>query len=318
MVSICNTVQNAPIVRMMNSVLVGTMKFTCDQFDEFFNAENPAPTRLASQFVEFKSAYNHLNAAYALTRESLLTNDIFNMEKEGDQLYLAIKETSIAAQRMAAVPARKQAGDRNMFFLKKYRIDKKENMISEWSKLQQMCEEANASAQITADMATLGLTEALGRLTVISVNLRYLLTQRANELPEQQAMKQAREVIYPEYRALIDLLNAYAMVDENVSRYASLIHTLNRNIDYVRIHAMTNGGSSGSSSNGGGSLTPDPSPEGEGNEGGSTTGTGGGTTPDPGTGGGASPDPSQGGGNEGGDNNGGDDDGGNGPIGDAE
>ena len=292
MVQLPNLVQDAPIVRMTNSVLVGTVKFTIDQFDEFFNTGNPAPTRLAAQLTETCTSYNRLNQAYALTRESLLTVDITGLDNEGDQLFLAVKETSEAAQRMTYVPVRKQAGDRNMVFLKKYKINTKENMISEWSKLQQLCEEANASAQITADMATLGLTEVMARLTEIADQLRDLLTQRSNELPAQQAMKQAREAIYPEYRALIDLLNAYAMVDDNVNRFAALIQTLNRNIDYVRVHAMTNGGAT----EGGGTVTPDPSQGGEENGGGTVTpdpGTGGGsnnggggTTPDPGTGGG--------------------------------
>lgn len=38
--------------------------------------ENPAPPRLAAQLVEFRTSYIALNAAYALTRESLITQDI--------------------------------------------------------------------------------------------------------------------------------------------------------------------------------------------------------------------------------------------------
>ena len=304
-------VQDAPIVRMTNSVLVGTVKFTLEQFNAFFNASNPAPARLTGQFASFGTSYDRLNAAYALTRTSLLTGDIANLDSEGDQLYLAVKETSEAAQRMTYVVARKQAGDRNMVFLKKYKINTKENFVSEWSKLQQLTEEANASAQITADMATLGLTEVMARLTDIAAQLREFLTQRNAELPSQKAMQLAREAIYPEYRALIDLLNAFAMVDENVNRYATLIQALNRNIDYVRVHAMTNGGATngssgtGSTDNNQGGATPDPSQGGgTGDNQGGGTGTidvsgGGGTSPTPDSGGTVTPDPSQGGGNGG-------------------
>lgn len=91
MITLSKIVQDAPIVRMTNSVLVCTMKFTRDQFYVFFNTSNPAPVRLAAQLTCFVSAYNSLNAAYALTRKSLLTNDIYNMEREGDHLYLGIK-----------------------------------------------------------------------------------------------------------------------------------------------------------------------------------------------------------------------------------
>lgn len=281
MVQIPTLVQDLPLTRLTNSVLVGTMKFTLDQCGAFFTAQNPAPARLAQQQTDFSAAYGRLNAAYALTRESLLTQDISSLDDEGDQLYLAVKETSLAAQRMTYVQARKQAGDRNVVLLKKYRIDTKENMISEWSKIQQLCEEANASAQITADMATLGLTEVMARLTTIADTLRNKLTERSNELPALKAMKQAREAIYPEYRALIQLLNAFALVNDNVQQYASLISTLNGNIDYVRIHAMKDGGET---LGGGGSSQPD-------NGGGEN---GGGSDPTP------TPDPNSGGGDNGG------------------
>jgi len=298
MIALPILMQDFTVRHLTNSVLVGTMKFTIDQFSAFFTAQNPAPARLAAQQSEFQTAYNRLNAAYALTRTSLLTGDIANLDSEGDQLYLAVKETSEAAQRMTYVAARKQAGDRNMVFLKKYKINTKENFISEWSKMQQLCEEANGSAQITADMATLGLTEVMARLTDIADQLRDFLTQRNAELPSQKAMQQAREAIYPEYRALVDLLNAFAMVDADVTRYATLIQTLDRNIDYVRVHAMTNGGAT-NGSNGEGQPTTDGGQQsgGEGGQqgGGETPVNPGGETPDPGTGGGTTPDPNPGG-----------------------
>lgn len=77
MIQIPEQVKDAPIVRMKNAVLVGTMKFTLDRFDASFDAEeNPAPPRLAAQLAEFRTSYDALNAAYALTRESLITQDI--------------------------------------------------------------------------------------------------------------------------------------------------------------------------------------------------------------------------------------------------
>lgn len=230
-------------MRMQNAVLVGTMKFTLDQFDLFFNTQNPAPTRLAAQLAEFRNSYDGLNAAYALTRESLLTVDISGLDDEGDQLYMGAKDTVEGARRMTYVQARKQAGDRLWIFMKKYDVNVKENMISEWSKLQQMTEEANNSATLTADLATLGLTEMWARLTEIATLLRDKLTERSGELPALQAMKQAREAIYPEYRLLIELLKAYARIDADIHRFDTLVSILNNNLDYVRIHAMKDGGS---------------------------------------------------------------------------
>lgn len=287
-------VQDVPLTRMANSVIVGTMKFTVDQFNTFFNAQNPAPARLAQQLAEFSAAYDNLNASYALTRESLITIDIHGLDEEGDQLFLAVKETTIAAQRMTYLLTKKQAGDRMNIVLKKYSIDVKDNMISEWSKIQQFCEECNASALIAADLITLGLIDVMARLTEIADTLRQRLTERSGEMPALRAMKQARERIAPEYRALIQLLNAFALVDSDTQKYRNLIQTLNGNIDYVRVHAMTDGGStvgnggadagsngsSGSGSSSGGSESGGSSASGSGDSGsGSGSGTGGTTPP---------------------------------------
>lgn len=259
MIQIPEQVKDAPLVRMKNAVLVGTMKFTLDRFDASFDAEeNPAPPRLAAQLAEFRASYDALNTAYALTRESLITQDIAALDEEGDQLYLGLKETVEGARRMTYMPARKEAGDRLMVFLKKYRIDVRENMIEEWSKLEQMTEEADGDVLVRQDIATLGLTDLMTRLTAIAAELRQKMTERSAGLPAQKAMKQAREAVYPEYRALILLLNAFAVTDSEPERYSALISQLNNNIDYVKIHAMTKG--TASEDEGGDEPEPEPTP----------------------------------------------------------
>ena len=274
MIQIPEQVKDAPIVRMKNAVLVGTMKFTLDRFDASFDAEeNPAPPRLAAQLAEFRTSYEALNAAYALTRESLITQDIAALDEEGDQLYLGLKETVEGARRMTYMPARKEAGDRLMVFLKKYRIDVRENMIEEWSKLQQMTEEADGDVLVRQDIATLGLTDLMTRLTAIAAELRQKMTERSAGLPAQKAMKQAREAVYPEYRALILLLNAFAVTDSEPDRYAALIFQLNNNIDYVKIHAMTKGTASEDEGGDEPEPTPTPDPSGGGDDSGGSGGS---------------------------------------------
>lgn len=169
---------------------------------------------------------------------------------------------------MTYMPARKEAGDRLMVFLKKYRIDVRENMIEEWSKLQQMTEEADGDVLVRQDIATLGLTDLMTRLTAIAAELRQKMTERSAGLPAQKAMKQAREAVYPEYRALILLLNAFAVTDSEPDRYAALIFQLNNNIDYVKIHAMTKG--TASEDEGG----DEPEPDGGGDDSGGSGGEG--------------------------------------------
>ena len=97
MVQIPILVKDLPLTRLTNSVLVGTMKFTLDQFNLAFDADHPAPGKLELQLTDYAGAYNGLNEAYALTRESLITVDISALDHEGDQLHLAVKETAEAA-----------------------------------------------------------------------------------------------------------------------------------------------------------------------------------------------------------------------------
>lgn len=70
--------------------------------------------------------------------------------------------------------------------------------------------------------------------------------------------RKVREAVYPEYRALILLLNAFAVTDSEPDRYAALIFQLNNNIDYVKIHAMTKG--TASEDEGGDEPEPQPTP----------------------------------------------------------
>ena len=284
MIQIPELVQDAPLSRMTNAVYVGLMKFTIDQFYLIFPEGSTPPARLGAQLGEAMAAYRRLNDAFALTRESLITQDIYNLDNEGDQLYLGWRETIEGARRMTYLLQRKQAGDRLWVFNKKYKIDVKENMISEWSKIQQMCEEGNASDTISADIATLGLTDMWARLTAIADELREKLTERSMELPSLKVMKQARAEMDPEYKTLIDVLNAYAMTDSDVHRYETLITTLNRNIDYVKIHAITKSKDSDDKDKDDDKPTPKPDEGGDdggGDGGGEGGGDDGGDTPEP-------------------------------------
>ena len=52
--------------------------------------------------------------------------------------------------------------------------------------------------------------------------------------PTKSQMKAACAQMEPEYRWLIQLLNAYALIDQDEQRYQSLIGALNQNIDYLK------------------------------------------------------------------------------------
>ena len=161
----------------------------------------------------------------------------------------------------------------------------------------------NTSAQLTADAETLGLTAALAQLAEKVALVRDLLTQRGLAQAPKGTMKAARAAMEPEYRWLIAILNAAALMSDDEHKFDTLIQTLNQNIDYLKtvVLARQGGGGSSSGGNGGGGGTDD----GGDDQGGGDQGGGGEPIPDdpdPSGGGGEpipdDPDPSGGGGEE--------------------
>lgn len=240
-----------------NSVCVATVKFTLDQLDGTFDADHPAPGKLAPQIEYLRTGYGNMNAAYAEQMKRSETAEIAALDQEGDQLLYGVKGTLEGAIRMTFDQQRLQLAQTLWETYRKYRIDPTENMISEWGKVQQFTEEYLASADLQAAGTALSLDGAIRRLNDIQADIRRLMTERNAQTPEAKAMKNAREAIYPEYRATIQILNAYAIVDANPTRYQTLIRALNGNIDYLRKHAMAKG-SSGDE--------PEPTPDGGGSD----------------------------------------------------
>lgn len=241
MVNIPTLVQDLALTKLTNSVYVGTMKFTIDTVEAFvlsLPSEHPDVEMVAEQLREAKKAYQTLDAAYKLTLRSALTDEIAALDAEGDQVFLAVKEMVAAALRMTFDAEKMRQAQVYSEFLRKYKVNVQENMISEWSKLQQLCEEAASTEALTQAEAALGLTAAMDRLTAIAAQIRQKITQRSGELPEAEQMKKARAAMDPEYKALIVVINSSAVFTTNPA-YNNVIKTLNGNINYVRIHAMS-------------------------------------------------------------------------------
>jgi len=243
------------LTKLTNSVYVGTMKFTIDTVVAFlgeFPSEHPDVVLVTEQLAEMRKAYQTLDAAYALTLRSAVTDEIAALDAEGDQVFLAVKEMVAAAMRLTFDTEKLRHAQVYSEFLKKYKVNVQENMISEWSKIQQLCEEAAASQTLTQAEAALGMTAAMDRLTAIATQIRQKITQRSGELPEAEQMKKARQAMDPEYKALIVVINSSAVFTTNTA-YNNVIKTLNGNINYVRIHAMSKSA---------GGEEPEPAPEG--------------------------------------------------------
>lgn len=267
MQQIQNLVKELGVARLTNSVYVGTMKFTVDEVSKFvngpsFTTDEPAPELLRKQLQDTMTAYDTLNEAYAVTLRSAISDEIAELDGEGDQLIYAVKGIVEAALRMAFDETKVQKAQIYNEFLKKYKIDPQENLISEWAKVQQACEEARQSAKLTKAEEVLGITTAMDRLEAIADTIRRKISERAAQLPDLQQMKTARATMDPEYRTLILILNSFAITAPAPEIYAGIIRTLNDNINYVRIHAMTKpSAGSGDKPTPEPEPTPDPEPE---------------------------------------------------------
>jgi len=222
-----------------NAVCVAMCKFTLDQMQSAFGDGIPAPERLARQLKSFGEAYDTLNAAYAPQQKRKETAEIASLDQEGDQLIAAFKGLVSATLRMGFDAKRVAAAQSLSETWAKYRIDASENLISEWSKVQQVTEEMANDGALKSDAQMLGLDALLERLAKIADEIRRLMTERNASQPVVGAMKQAREAVHAEYRTLIVLLNAYAITDDEPQRFAKLIAALNDNIDYTRRHAVS-------------------------------------------------------------------------------
>ncbi len=71
MIQDVKTVVSFDSTRLDNSLYVGLMSFTKDQFNANFNKHNPAPAKIAAQLTRYTTAYTELDAAYVETRKSV-------------------------------------------------------------------------------------------------------------------------------------------------------------------------------------------------------------------------------------------------------
>jgi hypothetical protein len=218
------------------------MSFTRDQFAASFSTEKPAPTKLQAQIAAFNKAYADLDTAYRADTYSLDTDELKAADKECDDIFRSIAKMVDAQLDFNFNPELKMAAKRVKQAIDKFGIDVTEDYLAENNKLQQLIQEITESTQLTADSKALGLETAFAQLKEKATLVRDLLTSRGLAKAPKGRMKQARQAVEDEYRKLIQLLNAYALVDDDEHRFDSLFNLLNQNIDYLKNTVLARGG----------------------------------------------------------------------------
>ena len=181
------------VARLQNAVYVGLMKFTLDQMNNEFDVDNPAPGKLGLQLTSYTAAYNVLNNAYALQMKRMETAGIAALDTEGDQLIYGVKGMLEATLRMTYDQERMQKAQVFNELVRKYRLDPTENMLAEWSKVQQMTEECAGDALLQQYGEALGLNGPMARLQPVS-------TQRT---PQPASYLARREMVLGQLKELL-------------------------------------------------------------------------------------------------------------------
>ena len=277
------------------------MERACDRMVKFNRPEGATedqfPAKVVTQLTAFLNSKNHEDDVYRLQRGSDLTEVLFNKDQnERDPLFRNIHNMLSMYAENSIDTARQTAAQKMLKVEKKYEIDTRENLETEGLKISQWLQEQFASAELTAAAATLGLTEALQQLDTINTECRQLAGDRNDEraLQETSALKNARTATDVEYEWMIRMLAAAALMDNNETRYLTLIRGLNEDINYYKKTILgkpssaDTGAGTNQNENGSGNENENENENngGSGNENqnenpGTGDNNGGGTTPDP-------------------------------------
>ena len=275
------------------------MERACDRMVKFNRPEGATedqfPAKVVTQLTAFLSTKNHEDDVYRLQRGSDLTEVLFNKDQnERDPLFRNIHNMLSMYAENSIDTARQTAAQKMLKVEKKYEIDTRENLETEGLKISQWLQEQFASAELTAAAATLGLTEALQQLDTINTECRQLAGDRNDEraLQETSALKNARTATDVEYEWMIRMLAAAALMDNNETRYLTLIRGLNEDINYYKKTILgkpssaDTGAGTNQNENGGGNENENNGGSGNENQNqnenpGTGDNNGGGTTPDP-------------------------------------
>ena len=235
-------VKSVPVSDLKNTHFVGLMTFTRDQFASTFGNPDASPAKVTAQMQRFSDAYKTLDEAYKTSTYSLDTERLRQADDDCDRTFMGIKKMVQAQQAFDFNPTVKDAADRMMQAIARFDISPDEDYLGENSKLQQLINDVRTVASLTDAAATLGLTAAFAQLADKVDLVRKLITQREAGKAPKGAMKVARQQMEPEYRWLIAILNAAALMDDDEHRFDPLITVLNANIDYLKKNVIRKGG----------------------------------------------------------------------------
>ncbi len=200
----------------------------------FYSAMQSFDARLAAvscelaRFLEMRAEEHRLfqvfDEAYKHSLKSQSTKTISDLDKMRDKIAFVIERVAkLWEEKLDFDDTLNIHGRRVSQVFKDFSFRAEEALVAENAKLRNI-EQVLAGADLTADLAAMGLTELNTRLTQLSTQIEQLMSQRN----EEQAviivgeLKAAREALDAHYRAFLTYLNAVQELqpEEGISQAA--------------------------------------------------------------------------------------------------
>lgn len=226
------------LTSLTHALHIAYMKGFQTRLSEFIQSQTDAlPEQLTTQKAAFDTAYAKEDQVYRQGTASQITEQLTAADDQQDNLFRQIRRVISAYVGADYDPDRQQAAKNLQFCLNKYNIDLDEAYEAESANLLQWLDEImSADSTLSKDVQTLGIVKPVGQLMQAAMLVQQLIRQRNEErsAKELDAINKARAVTDEEYRLLVQVLNACALLDSTEKRYATLISYLNADIHYYK------------------------------------------------------------------------------------
>jgi uncharacterized small protein (DUF1192 family) len=261
-----------------------------------FDTRIGAVSTTLARFLEMRAEQHRLflvfDEAYKQSLKSQSTKTIGDLDKVRDKIAFVIERVAkLWEEKLDFDDTLNIHGRRVAQAFKDFNFRAEEALVAENAKIRNI-EQVFASADLTADLAAMGLTELNTRMAELTTQIEQLMSQRN----EEQAvvivgkLKAAREALDAQYRAFLTYLNAVQELqpEEGISQAAMFYNQDLYKVELQLAQSRKGGSASEKPATDGGTTptTPDNPGTGDNTGGGGTTPTTPDTPSDPGTGGG--------------------------------
>lgn len=197
--------------------------------------------KIRHAYEDLHAAVEHEDQVYLIIQESALTAVIEEWDQKRDNTYVGIR-TIVEGLARIGTDAQKEAAANVLNRMGHYNVDTHERYADESEKISQLIQDLQAGTLAT-DIETLGLTAQVATLKTENDTTEQYLALRQEERAQQdpKAMTKARETTDEAYVLTVQVINAFAITDEQhgVSPYDTCIDNINSDQEYYIQHVFT-------------------------------------------------------------------------------